>query len=249
MALADCVSFLTLRGTVVRTCRAVIFDLDNTLAESAWLWRESIAEYVGAHGAKITRREHRKWICPAEDAPAVGERLGVSADGVRRWCTAYAAQRAHKVDLLPGAAAMVADCADSVPVAVCTSSSLPFVEALWLRYPALAERFSVIVTGDDVAHRKPDPAAYLLAAMRLGVCPENAVAVEDSTSGILAAVAAGLTVVAIPSQAKPATPHALAAAHHICVDAQHATGVIRGLIRTSVPAPVTVVSGDLLARF
>jgi beta-phosphoglucomutase len=218
----------------VRTCEAVIFDLDNTLAESAWLWRESIAECARVHGAAVTAAELREWICPAEDAPAVGARLGVTAECVRRWCTAYATERAHLVDLLPGAAAMVSDCADLVPVALCTSSSKPFVDGFSSRYPALAARFSVIVTGDDVTRRKPDPAAYLLAASRLGVCPENAIAVEDSAAGITAAAAAALTVVAIPALAKPAAPHALAAAHHVCGDARHATRVIRGLIGNSV---------------
>jgi len=219
----------------LRTCEAVIFDLDNTLAESAWLWRESIAECVRAHGAEVTGQEHREWICPAEDAPAVGAKLGVAADYVRRWCTGYAAERAHLVNLLPGADDMVSDCADLVPVALCTSSSLPFVDAFSSRYPALAARFSVIVTGDDVTRRKPDPAAYLLAASRLGVRPENAIAVEDSTTGITAAAAAGLTVIAIPNSAKPAAPHALTAADHVCADASHATRVIRGLIGRKVP--------------
>jgi beta-phosphoglucomutase-like phosphatase (HAD superfamily) len=218
----------------VLTCEAVIFDLDNTLAESAWLWRESIAECARVHGAEITGTELREWICPAEDAPAVGARLGVTADYVRRWCTAYAAERADLVNLLPGADAMVSECADLVPVALCTSSSLPFVDGFSSRYPALTARFSVIVTGDDVTRRKPDPAAYLLAASRLGVCPENAIAVEDSTAGITAAAAAGLTVVAIPAMAKPAAPNALAAAHYVCADARDATCVIRGLIGHSL---------------
>jgi beta-phosphoglucomutase-like phosphatase (HAD superfamily) len=171
----------------VRTCEAIIFDLDNTLAESAWLWRESIAECARAHRAEVTDQELREWICPAEDAPAVGARLGVTADYVRRWCTAYAAERAHLVKSLPGADAMVSACADLVPL-----HCAPLARCLsWMGSP--------------------------------------------STAGITAAAAAALTVVAIPALAKPAAPHALAAAHHVCADAPHATRVIRGLVGYRVP--------------
>jgi beta-phosphoglucomutase-like phosphatase (HAD superfamily) len=58
--------------------------------------------------------------------------------------------------------------------------------------------FDVVVTGDQVAHRKPAPDVYLAAALRLGVDPQRSVAIEDSGPGIAAARAAGMKAVAIP---------------------------------------------------
>jgi HAD superfamily hydrolase (TIGR01509 family) len=58
--------------------------------------------------------------------------------------------------------------------------------------------FDAVVTGDEVAHRKPAPDVYLEAARRLDVDPARSVAIEDSEPGIAAACAAGMKVVAIP---------------------------------------------------
>jgi len=62
--------------------------------------------------------------------------------------------------------------------------------------------FEVIVTSDDVAQAKPAPDIYLLACERLGVAPAEAVALEDSASGMTAAKAAGLTVIGVPQYAE-----------------------------------------------
>lgn len=56
--------------------------------------------------------------------------------------------------------------------------------------------FDTIVTGDDVQRKKPAPDAYHLALCRLGIEPQDAVAIEDSVSGIRSALAAGVRVIA-----------------------------------------------------
>ena len=66
----------------------------------------------------------------------------------------------------------------------------------------LTDAFEVIVTSDDVAHAKPAPDIYLLACERLGVPPADAIALEDSLSGVTAAKAAGLTVIGVPQFAE-----------------------------------------------
>jgi HAD superfamily hydrolase (TIGR01509 family) len=66
----------------------------------------------------------------------------------------------------------------------------------------LADAFDAIVTSDDVDHPKPAPDLYLLACERLGVAPDEALALEDSPSGVAAAKAAGLTCIAVPQFAE-----------------------------------------------
>lgn len=84
-------------------------------------------------------------------------------------------------------------------VATAVASTAP---ARWVRSAiprlGLEAHFGAIVTGDDVARRKPAPDVYVEAARRLGVDPREAVAIEDSGPGVTAARAAGLRVVAIP---------------------------------------------------
>ncbi|MBI4054429.1 MAG: HAD family phosphatase [Candidatus Doudnabacteria bacterium] len=57
--------------------------------------------------------------------------------------------------------------------------------------------FGAVVTGDDVTNKKPAPDAYLLALAKLGIEAEHSVVIEDSESGIKAAVATGLPVIAL----------------------------------------------------
>ena len=56
---------------------------------------------------------------------------------------------------------------------------------------------AVLVTADDVERGKPDPEAYMLAAERLGMPPERCIVIEDAPTGIAAALAAGMRVVAV----------------------------------------------------
>ena len=79
----------------------------------------------------------------------------------------------------------------------------------------LARRVDVIVTGEDTALHKPDPAPYLEALARLGVAPDEALVIEDSPNGVRSARAAGTYVVAMttafaPGELSAAGAHKLA---------------------------------------
>jgi beta-phosphoglucomutase len=74
----------------------------------------------------------------------------------------------------------------------------------------LRDQFDAIVTIDDVAHSKPDPEIYLMAARRLAVAPTACLAVEDSVPGIQAAVAAGMMCVASTNALTRQSVHAAA---------------------------------------
>ncbi len=71
----------------------------------------------------------------------------------------------------------------------------------------LHDRFDFVATRDDVERGKPDPEIYLLALDALGVAGDEALAIEDSPSGVAAGLAAGLHVIAV------ATPFTIEALH------------------------------------
>lgn len=73
----------------------------------------------------------------------------------------------------------------------------------------LQDAFDVVVTIDDVEKGKPDPEIYTTVAERLGVPSSTCLAVEDSTSGVRAAMAAGIKVVAV------ATPYTAESLHEL----------------------------------
>ena len=95
----------------------------------------------------------------------------------------------------PGIRRVITDAQDAGwTLAVASTSAEPAGRAI-LEYAVgkeRADRFDLLLAGDVVSRKKPDPAIYLLALERLGVPPADVLVVEDSRNGLLAAVGAGL---------------------------------------------------------
>jgi HAD superfamily hydrolase (TIGR01509 family) len=90
---------------------------------------------------------------------------------------------------------------EGVATAVATTGSRTWVEPLLERLLG-GDRFSritLVITGEDVARKKPDPEAYRVTLAKLGISPDQALAMEDSQSGLEAAKGAALSCVIIPS--------------------------------------------------
>jgi HAD superfamily hydrolase (TIGR01509 family) len=81
--------------------------------------------------------------------------------------------------------------------AIASSGMRRYVEAV-LRVNGLLDRFSVIITGDQVAHGKPAPDVFLAAARALHVEPQDCLVLEDAPAGVQAAKAAGMLCFAVP---------------------------------------------------
>ncbi len=89
-----------------------------------------------------------------------------------------------------------------VLLALASSTALPTVREE-LDAVGLLPYFDCLVTGDMVAHSKPDPEIFLLAAARCGAEPGNTWVVEDSFNGIRAAHAAGMRPIMVPDLLEP----------------------------------------------
>jgi HAD superfamily hydrolase (TIGR01509 family) len=101
----------------------------------------------------------------------------------------------------PGALELVARLRGRVPLGLASNSPQRLVDAA-LSSARLTNVFDVVVTSDDVPRSKPAPDIYLLACERLGVPPEQVLALEDSSAGVASAKAAGLSVIAVPQYAE-----------------------------------------------
>jgi len=184
---------------------AVVFDFDGIVLDSETPEYESHRRIYERCGAALTveewcdgvglwneHHEELRFSVLCERSPRAPDR------------DTYDAER-HRIfdELIPAAPMrgirelLLALEAAGIPTAIASTSPARWVRPSVERI-GIASLFRAIVSGDEVARRKPAPDVYLEAARRLGVDPAHAAAIEDSSPGVAAASAAGMRVVAIP---------------------------------------------------
>jgi HAD superfamily hydrolase (TIGR01509 family) len=195
---------------------AVIFDLDGVLLDTEEVWDEVREALVHERGgrwhdraqAQMMGMSSLEWSRYMHDELGLAERPeDISAEVVRRMLDRYR----ERLPIVDGAVEAVQRLAARWPLGLASSSNRELIEAA-LNGGGLAAFFAVAVSSEEVARGKPAPDVYLEAARRLGVDPARAAAVEDSSSGLRSAKAAGMRVIAIPNRAFPPEPDALARA-------------------------------------
>nr|WP_230740841.1 HAD family phosphatase [Actinomycetospora endophytica] len=199
---------------------AVVFDLDGVLIESEHLWEECWTRYAAHHGVVWTADDtaHVQGMSAPEWSAYLAERAGGHDDAATSEQAVVddmvRALWAGRMEPYDGAVAMVREIAERVPVALATSAPRRLVDAVLDRND-LTSSFGATVSSAEVDRGKPGPDVYLEAARRLDADPRRCLAVEDSSNGIRAAAAAGMTVVAIPNPTYPPKPDAIALAGHV----------------------------------
>ena len=195
---------------------AVIFDLDGVLVDSEQIWDASRRALVAERGGTWVDGATRAMMgmSSLEWSQYMHETLGVplspaeiSADVVARVDASYQ----QHLPLLAHARETVLALAGTWPLAVASSANRAIIDR-FLDASGLRESFAASVSSEEVARGKPAPDVYLEAARRLDVDPRRCVAVEDSTAGIQAAVAAGIRTIAIPNEHFPPDPSAVSLA-------------------------------------
>jgi HAD superfamily hydrolase (TIGR01509 family) len=192
---------------------AVVFDLDGVLIDSESIWdrvREAYVESVGGAWREDSQRV-MMGMSTQEWSSYLTRELGVPArppEVAAAVIAGVASAYGDRPPLLPGAQQAVRALAAHYPLGLASSSPRRLIEVV-LRAAGLADAFSAVVSTEELSRGKPAPDVYLEAARRLGVEPHRCVAVEDSSSGLRAAAAAGMRVVAIPNRRYPPDPEAL----------------------------------------
>jgi HAD superfamily hydrolase (TIGR01509 family) len=187
---------------------AVVFDMDGTLLDTEMVFKEIVYQVSAGLGFTMTEHVHLAMVGSSHE---VTNQLLVEAYGVSfpyaifdAQCRSLMKQRLTEVvPVKTGVHEMLAELKSrGIPAAVATSSRAPHALG-HLGTAGLLDMFATIVTRDDVVNPKPHPEPYLTAAKRLGVKPENCLAVEDSHSGVRAAHAAGMQTIMVPDLVRP----------------------------------------------
>jgi HAD superfamily hydrolase (TIGR01509 family) len=187
--------------------RAVVFDMDGLLLDTELLWHRAEVELFARHGAEFTWDDKMTVIGSSFEFTAdyFADRLGLPRDRgaglVNEMAELMHGHLREQVDGRPGAVELVERLRGRTRLGLASNSPRQLVDTA-LATARIADAFDAIVTSDDVEHSKPAPDLYLLACERLGVAPADALALEDSPSGIAAAKAAGLTCIAVPQFAE-----------------------------------------------
>ena len=189
--------------------RALLFDLDGTLAETDSLHLPTWVDVLRPYGIEIDEEFYRERISGRSNSKIVEDLLpDLSAKEGRDLADVKEAsfrERSDELEPLPGLLDFMREAKDrGLSLALVTNAPKENVEAMLLALE-LSEFFDEVVLSDEVGPVKPDPAPYRAALDRLGVAPEEALAFEDSTSGIASSVGVGILTVGIASTQAPET--------------------------------------------
>jgi len=186
--------------------KAVLFDHDGTLANSEVVhfqfWREVLADR-GVNFLEDDYRLHFTGVSELNTAIAIKARFSL-ADSIENLVAAKRTQakQFHATQvypLMPGVAeVLLALQGQGIRMAVVSGSARFALEAN-LGGLGLTPFFEYIASGEEVANNKPAPDVYEQALKVLGLTADACIAVEDTASGLRAAVAAGIPTCVIPN--------------------------------------------------
>lgn len=193
--------------------RAIIFDLDGTLANTEPLHYDAFARILRGEGIGLDRNDYFRRLIGFDDHDCFATVLRDNGRPVTeaglgeltsRKAAIYQEMIAGRDVTFPGAAEFVRRCAERFPLGVATGTLRVEAETILAR-AKLRELFVDIVAAEDVEHGKPAPECFEKAIGRLGFLlrlrpplePAQCLVIEDTPAGIEAAHRAGMRVLAL----------------------------------------------------
>ena len=184
--------------------KAILFDMDGVLIESEYLMRASAIKALADYGIQAKHEDFREFTGMGEDrfVGGVAEKYGLKYEfAMKELAYDYFGQDVKQMAEVPVGVkeTLQALHEKGLVLAVCSAADLRKVKYN-IQAIGVDERiFTALVTGSDVARKKPFPDIYLEGARRVGMDPKDCLVVEDAVSGIQAAHAAGMDAVGVPT--------------------------------------------------
>jgi HAD superfamily hydrolase (TIGR01509 family) len=184
------------------TFRAYLFDCDGTIVDSMPLHYIAWTRALGVWGATFDEDLFYQWggKPPREIIADLNEMQGlqmpVETVAERKENLYY--ELLPQLEAVPEVLEHIEAQQGRIPFAVVSGSNRDSIVKS-LTAVGLLDRFEVLVGHEDYTRSKPAPDAFLIAAERLGVAPEECLVFEDTAMGIAGATAAGMASVRVPS--------------------------------------------------
>ena len=187
---------------MLTSIKGVIFDLDGTLVDSMWLWREIDIEYLGNRNIAFTKdlQESIEGMTFWETAVYIKDTYEIpdSVDEmIAEWQRMARDHYENNVPLKPGVSKFLNHLkASGIKMGIATSNSRVLCNVV-LDSLKIRDFFDHITTGNDVTEGKPSPHIYLQTAERIMIDPSDCLVFEDVPKGIMAGKNAGMKVCAV----------------------------------------------------
>jgi HAD superfamily hydrolase (TIGR01509 family) len=185
-----------------RPGKALLFDIDGTLADIDALHVEAFNQVFGPRGHVFDRARAAKELLGFSNA-SIGERFLPHEPPERQAAIMGEKEAAFrklvpgKIQPVPGLMPLLAF-ADRAGIPMVAVTNAPRLNAeMLLAGLGIMNRFKAVVIGDELPHGKPHPMPYLEGLRAVNAAADQSVAFEDSCSGIKSASAAGIATVGI----------------------------------------------------
>ena len=184
--------------------KAILFDMDGVLIESEYLMRASAIRALADYGVQAKHEDFLEFTGMGEDrfVGGVAEKHGlVYKAEMKELAYDYFGQRVKEEAHVPAGVKEMLEAlhGKGLVLAVCSAADLRKVRYNLMAICVDESIFTALVTGSDVARKKPFPDIYLEGARRIGMEPKDCLVIEDALSGIQAAHAAGMDAVGVPT--------------------------------------------------
>ena len=194
-----------MRNEFLNGKKAVLFDLDGTLVDSMWMWKDIDIEFLGRFGYGLPEDLQREieGMSFSETASYFKERfsLPMTVEEIKDcWIAMSIEKYRTEAGLKPGALEFLKYCRErGIRTGVATSNGRDMVDAV-IESLKIGDYLGEVATACEVAAGKPEPDIYLEVARRLSVEPEECLVFEDIPAGIVAGKRAGMTVLAVQDE-------------------------------------------------
>jgi HAD superfamily hydrolase (TIGR01509 family) len=182
--------------------RALLFDIDGTLADTDALHLQAFNQVFGPRGLFFDRARGARELMGFSTA-SIQQRFLADEPPHRQAAimeekeARFRALASDKIQPVPGLMALL-DLADRAEVPMAAVTNAPRANAeMMLSGLGIAPRFKALIIGDELAHGKPHPLPYLEGLRATDATPGASIAFEDSRSGVRSASAAGILTVGI----------------------------------------------------